>query len=128
MCDRCNPLGLRQPAASQVHGTAALGIILAIVVLAVLGKVSLSGIGPFDGRVTGVVAAPPNLVVTLTVTNRGSRPGSVTCRVFQKGDSGIGPDSAYMLSPQIDAGATVAFSRQVASLGSTLKDLATDCG
>src|SRR5207253_9184166 len=116
-------LGLRQPAASQVHGTVALSIIVAVVILAVVGKVSLAGIGPFEGRVTGVVAAPPNLVVTLSVTNRGTRPGSVTCRVFEKGDASIGPDSAYLLSPQVDAGATVAFSRQVTSLGSTVRAL-----
>ena len=26
MCERCNPLGLKQPAASQAHGTVVLGI------------------------------------------------------------------------------------------------------
>jgi hypothetical protein len=127
MCERCNPLGLRQPAASQAHGTVVLGIIGAVVGLAILGKVALAGVGPFDGRVTAVLPDPPNLVVTLTVTNNGSREGSTTCRVFAASDSGIGPNQVYVLSPQIDAGATIAFSRQVTDLGSTVRDFKADC-
>jgi hypothetical protein len=49
MCDRCNPLGLKQPAPSQAHGTVLLAI---------------------------VVAAPPGLAVTVTVENVTGPPGS----------------------------------------------------
>jgi len=127
MCERCNPLGLRQPASSQAHGTVFIGIVVAIFVLAVLGKVALAGVGPFDGTVAGVVAAPPNLMVTLTVTNRGTHEGATTCRVFDASDPGISSDSAYLLSPQVPAGATISFSKLVTTLGATVKQLATDC-
>ena len=127
MCERCNPLGLRQPASSQAHGTVFVGIVVAVFALAILGRLALAGVGPFDGTVAAVVSTPPNLAVTLTVTNHGSREGATTCRVFDASDPGIGPDAAYLLSPQIPAGGTVSFSKQVTTLGATVKKLATEC-
>jgi hypothetical protein len=52
-----------------------VGIVVAVIALAVLGRVALAGVGPFSGAVGGVVSDPPNLVVTLTVTDF---PGSST--------------------------------------------------
>lgn len=127
MCERCNPLGLRQPASSQAHGTVFVGIAVAVFALAILGRYALAGVGPFEGSVSAVVAAPPNLAVTLTVTNRGSREGSTTCRVYDATDPGIGLSSAFLLSPQIPAGGTLSFSKVVTTLGSTVKQLATEC-
>jgi hypothetical protein len=127
MCERCNPLGLRQPAASQAHGTVFVGIAIAVVVLAVLGRLVLAGVGPFEGSVAGVAAAPSGLNVTLTVTNRGTREGSSTCRVYDADDPGIGPGSAFVLSPTVPAGGTISFSKQVTELGTKVKALAVEC-
>lgn len=127
MCERCNPLGLKQPATSQAHGTVFIGIVAAVFALALLGRFALAGVGPFEGSVVAVLSAPPDLAVTLTVTNRGSREGYTTCRVYDASDPGIGPNAAYLLSPQIPAGGTVSFSKQIAVLGSTVKPLAADC-
>jgi len=127
MCERCNPLGLRQPASSQAHGTVFIGIAAAVFTLAILGRLVLAGVGPFDGTVAAVISTPPNLSVTLTVTNHGTREGSTTCRVYDASDPGIGPSAAYLLSPQIPAGATVSFSKLVTSLGSVVKPLGTEC-
>jgi hypothetical protein len=38
MCDRCNPLGLADPAASQVHGTVFLAIGVGIAALAIAAR------------------------------------------------------------------------------------------
>jgi predicted nucleic acid-binding Zn ribbon protein len=127
MCERCNPLGLKQPASSQAHGTVFIGIAVAIFALAILGRYALAGVGPFTGTVTGVKAGSPNLIVTLSVTNHGTREGATTCRVFLAGDSGIGPDAAFVLSPQIPPGSTVSFAKPVTTLGSTVKALDTEC-
>ncbi|HEX5826618.1 MAG TPA: hypothetical protein VFY23_03800, partial [Candidatus Limnocylindrales bacterium] len=35
MCEHCNPLGLKEPAASQAHGTVFVGIAVAVVLMAV---------------------------------------------------------------------------------------------
>ena len=128
LCERCNPLGLPQPATSQAHGTVAVGIVIAVVVLAVLGRVALAGVGPFTASVAGVVADPPNLGVTLTIRNDGSREGATTCRIFDPaGGAGIGPDSAYVTSPQIGPGQSLTFSRQVKGLGPVVRPLDVEC-
>jgi hypothetical protein len=127
MCERCNPLGLAEPAPSQVHGTVLLAVVVAVALLAVLGRVAIAGIGPFRAEIAGVVPEPPGLAVTLRVTNTGSNGGSTTCRVFDPTVTGIGPESAYVESPRIEPGQTAVFSKQVTSLGSALRPLATDC-
>lgn len=128
LCEYCNPLGLPQPASSQVHGSVFLAIGLAVVGLALLGRFALSGIGPFSGRIAGVVAAPPGLAVTVSVTNEGRNAGSATCRLYDPAQgSGVGPDSVYMTSPQVQPGDTVSFSQQVTELGGDVRPLAVIC-
>jgi hypothetical protein len=127
MCENCNPLGLKQPAPSQAHGTVFLGVVVAVIALAILGRFALNGIGPFQGQVGNIVAVPPGLAVTLTVTNLGSAAGSTTCRIYDAGSSGLGPDAAFIVSPRIDPGRTVSFSKEVTELGNTVRPLAVDC-
>ena len=127
MCERCNPLGLKQPSASQAHGTVFVGIAVAVVALAVIARLAVSGIGPFKGEVAGVEAAPGGLEVSITVTNAGSTAGATTCRIDDPAIRGIGPEAAYVTSPIIEPGATVTFSAVVASLGTTVKRLTVDC-
>src|SRR4051812_36004889 len=52
LCDRCNPLGLKDSASSQVHGSVFLGIGIAVAVLAIGAHFAVSGIGPFESAVT----------------------------------------------------------------------------
>ncbi len=127
MCERCNPLGLKQPAASQAHGTVLLAVVAGIVGLALLGRFALVGIGPFEAHIGNVVPAPPGLAVTVTVTNLGASPGSATCRVYDPSAGGIGPESAFVLSPRIEPGRTVSFSKEVTMLGGVLRPLAVEC-
>jgi len=49
MCERCNPLGLKEPAPSQAHATVFIGIIAGVVLLAVVAKLAVSSVGPFQG-------------------------------------------------------------------------------
>lgn len=127
LCERCNPLGLKQPAPSQAHGTVALGIIIAVIVLFVLGRASLQGVGPFQGVVADVISAPPGLAVTITVTNQGTATGSTTCRIYDPSIQGLGPESTYADSPQVGPGRSVSFSMQVSKLGPTVRPLAVSC-
>jgi predicted nucleic acid-binding Zn ribbon protein len=116
LCERCNPLGLSQPASTQAHGTVFLAVALSVVGLALLGRFALSGIGPFSGSIAGVVAAPPGLAITLSVTNEGSSAGSTTCRVFDPADSGLGPSPSC---PELEP-AAISFSSETALLGPTV--------
>jgi hypothetical protein len=126
MCEYCNPLGLAQPASTQAHGTIFLAIGASVVALALLGRLILTGIGPFDASVTTVAATPTGLTITLTATNRGSRIGATTCRV-QDASLVSSSAAAFFLSPQIEPGATVSFVRETAVLGTQVRPLAVEC-
>ena len=127
MCDRCNPLGLADPAATQAHGTVVLGIVIGIVLLALIARFALSGTGPFPASVAAVAPSGSGLSITLTVTNQGSRAGSSTCRVTN-GAALMNDAAALFLSPRIEPGATVTFTRETNALGATaVASLTVDC-
>jgi hypothetical protein len=126
LCEDCNPIGLAQPSASQVHGTVFVGVAVAVLILAVLARMSVSGIGPFDAHVSAVAASGERLAVTLLVTNAGTSSGSTTCRLTDPG-ARYGGASAYVQSPRIGPGETVTFTAEVVQLGSTPRLLAVEC-
>jgi hypothetical protein len=126
LCEECNPLGLRDVSATQVHGIAFIGVTLAIVLLAMIGRLAISGIGPFTPELVGVARDGDTLAITLTVTNEGRSAGQTTCRVTDPLDRS-GGGAGFVLSPQIEPGATVTFTKRVSSLGSTVRDLQVEC-
>ena len=126
LCERCNPLGLRDSSASQVHGTAIAGVIAFIIVMAIAARIALSGIGPFEGAVVSAVPDGSGLAVTLSVTNRGSNDGQTTCRVMDPADR-TGNVGGFMLSPQIQPGQSVTFTQRITALGSTVRPFTVEC-
>jgi ribosomal protein L40E len=128
MCERCNPLGLRAPAASQAHGIAVLGIGIAVVIMALVARLAINDVGPFSSEMAAVQPDPAGLRVTIAITNDGSAAGRTTCRVGDPAIRGIGPETAYVQSPMVDGHATVSFDAIVVSLGTTPRPLTVDCG
>lgn len=126
MCERCNPLGLSQPASTQAHGTVFLAVAVAVIGLALLGQFVLAGIGPFSTEVVATAPDPRGVSVTLTLTNEGSRAGMATCRVYDP-SLGIGPETAFFQSPRVEAGETVTFSKLVTELGTEPQGITADC-
>ncbi len=126
LCETCNPLGLRDVSATQVHGIAFIGVVAAIIALALVGRLLISGVGPFTSRVAGVAADGDALAVTLTVTNQGKSAGQTTCRLTDPLDRG-GVGAGFVLSPQIGPGATETFTKRVTGLGATVRQLAVEC-
>lgn len=126
LCERCNPLGLRDSSASQVHGIAIGGVVAFVVFLAIVARLALAGIGPFEGTVTDVATDGTGLTVTLSVTNRGSNDGQTTCRVSDPADR-TGNLGGFMLSPQIQPGQSVTFSQRITALGATVRPLVAEC-
>ena len=127
LCETCNPLELSQPSATQMHGIAALGIIVFIAVLAVAGRVALAGTGPFTGQVTAVDAADGGLLVTLVVENKGTNGAATTCRLAQTPPVFGGPSQGVQ-SPLVRPGSSVTFTTLVTKLGTTPMALVADCG
>ena len=125
LCERCNPLGLRDSASSQVHGTVFLAVGLAIVGLALLARLAVSGIGPFPAEVVAVRPDGDGLSISLQVTNAGTSMGSTTCRISDPTISG--GRAAFIQSPRIHANSTLTFDAEVTGLGSTARELAVEC-
>ena len=69
------------PATTQSHGTILLGVLLGFVVLFVLLRLSISGVGPFTVQIVDSQSAGQTLTLTLAVTNEGDRAGRANCRV-----------------------------------------------
>lgn len=128
LCETCNPLGLRDVSASQVHGTVFIAVLVAFVLLAFAARAVMSGVGPFPSTLDGVVpaAAAGGLEVTLTVTNEGSAEGQTTCRVSDAADRG-GGRSGFLLSPRLAPGETRTFSGTVTELGTEVRELVVEC-
>ncbi|MEA2608757.1 MAG: hypothetical protein QOJ75_1000 [Chloroflexota bacterium] len=126
LCERCNPLGLRDSSASQVHGLALIGVAAAVIILAVAGHLAISGVGPFDGRIVSAAAVSGGLSITLQVTNRGTSVGHTTCRVSDPADRSGGRD-AFILSPQVQPGETLTFTKRVVELGPAVRNLMVEC-
>lgn len=127
LCERCNPLGLAQPASSQAHGTVFLGIGAAVLLLASLAGSSSQGIGPFTVDMSAPNSVPGGLAVAITVTNTGATAGSATCQVTttEIGSAGL---SEIISTPRIEPGATTTVDRQLKSFGSDPIPLTITCG
>jgi hypothetical protein len=127
LCERCNPLGLAQPSASQAHGTVALGIGAAVLLLASLAGSSSRGIGPFTVDMSAPDSVPGGLAVAITVTNTGATAGSATCQVTTSeiGSAGL---SEIISTPRIEPGETTTVDRQLKSFGSDPIPLTITCG
>ncbi len=126
LCEECNPLGLAQPSASQVHGTAFLGVAIAVIIMAVVARLAISGVGPFVGQVSAVMQAGDGLAVTLLVTNTGTSTGATTCRLTDPA-ARYGGASGYVQSPRIGPGETITFTGQITQLGTTARLLTAEC-
>lgn len=126
LCERCNPLGLRDSASSQVHGTVFIGIAVAVISLALLARIAIAGIGPFPATVESVAAAANGLAVRVTVMNQGTASGPTTCRLVEVADGGISRN-AFVLSPPIGPGETLTFTSVVTEFGSAPRDLGVTC-
>ena len=58
-----------------MHGIAIGGVVLFVVIMAVVARFALAGVGPFEGTVAGAVPDADGLAVSLSVTNQGNSAG-----------------------------------------------------
>ncbi|HSW43256.1 MAG TPA: hypothetical protein VLM76_12170 [Patescibacteria group bacterium] len=127
MCGTCNPARLKQPAASQAHGTVFLGIALAVVALGVALTVLVGGVGPFRAAIRSAVPDGDGLLLTVAVENLGSRAGRASCRVWDPTYLGNPPVETYVRTPEVPAGYGLVFEQRVTGLGAGERPLAVDC-
>ena len=93
--------------------------------LAVVARLAVAGVGPFSATVDDVAPAGDGLVVTVTVQNDGEAAAQTTCRV---GDpAGSGSRAAFILTPRLEPGERQTIERTVSELGTTVRPLVVDC-
>ena len=127
LCDRCNPLGLRDSASSQVHGTVFVALAAAVAGLAIAAHLAVAGIGPFVARVTAMTPSTSAgvLIATIEARNDGRSTGTATCRLTDPLDPAL-IHSTVVYSPRIAPGETVTFDQEV-TFGSVDRMLAVAC-
>jgi hypothetical protein len=120
LCERCNPLGLKDSASSQVHGTVFVGVVIAIAGLAIAAHLAVAGIGPFTARVTTMTPATTAgaVIATIEVRNEGRTTGSATCRLTDPSDPAL-IHSTVLYSPPIAPGATISIRQEVTDASAT---------
>jgi len=126
LCEQCNPIGLRDVAASQVHGTVIIAVLVGFGLLAVIARLAVAGGGPYPATVDAVTPAGVGLAVTVSVTNEGDGEGQTTCRLEDLAQGRVGQD-AFVLSPRIAGGATTTFTTQVDEFGPVPVALTVTC-
>jgi hypothetical protein len=130
VCVRCQTpftddvdLALPRPAApspSQSHGTVMIALVAGFVLMAVLLGLSVRGVGPFTAQVVSAERAGDTTLVTVSVTNEGSKAGHGKCRVarvttptgdatsdFQFLSKRVEPHSTITETVEVPAGADV---------------------
>ncbi len=127
LCRSCNPAGLKQPAASQAHGTIFLGIAIAVVGMAAAAAFFLGGVGPFSAAIRSAAPDGDGLVLTLAVDNTGSRAGHASCRVWDPTYLANPPVETFVRTPEIAPGGSVVFDQRVTGLGAAVRPLAVSC-
>lgn len=125
---RYNPAGLPTPSPVQGHATVLVGIVAALVVLALGAWFVFRGVGPFRAEVVrqSVSADGTAVEVELRVVNEGEREGRARCRI-----TGLGPDgrlrtSEVKLSPTVPGNGSVLFPLRGEGLGDA-HDIRSSC-
>jgi hypothetical protein len=125
LCERCNPLGLRDSASSQVHGTVFVAVGLAVAGLAIAAHLAVSGIGPFVASVSNLRVDDGTLMVSIQVTNEGTSAGTTTCRVTDP--AARSGQQAFVMSPRIAPQETITFDDELAAFGTEIRPLDVEC-
>ena len=125
---RYNPAGLPTPSPIPGHATVLVGIVAALVLLALGAWFVLRGVGPFRAEVVSQGVSPDGsaVEVQLRVVNEGERQGRARCRI-----TGLGPDgrlrtSEVKLSPTVPGNGSVRFPLRGEGLGDA-HDLRFSC-
>jgi hypothetical protein len=126
LCERCNPLGLRDSASSQVHGTVFIAVVVGIVGLALAARFAVAGIGPFSAAIAGMTDDGTALVIQLQVTNSGSATGTTSCRISDPALQGSGKP-IFITSPRIAPKETVTIEQRLDGMTGPARPLSVEC-
>jgi len=116
------------PSATQYHGTIVVAIVAGVVIMAIAASLSLRGIGPFTGAALSFRADPPDgVVVTVQVTNQGSREGRAKCQLTARDASAHVLRIRATVSPPVAGGGTITFEERLPGLATEPASVGASC-
>lgn len=128
ICEVCNRAGMATPSASQYHGTVAVAIIVAVVLLAAAASLGMRGIGPYSATpVRFALGGDGAVLASVAVRNEGTRPGRAKCELRALDASGRALAAANTVSPEVAGGASVTFEQQIPGAGSDVASVSVSC-
>jgi hypothetical protein len=96
------------PSPSQSHGTVMVALVAGFVLMAVLLGLSVRGVGPFTAKVVAAERAGATTLVTVSVTNEGSKAGHGKCRIARvTTTTGDSTSDFQFLSRRVEPHATI---------------------
>jgi len=117
ICAICNRAGMATPSATQYHGTIVVAIVAGVVIMAIAASLAMRGVGPFTGAALSFRADPPDgVVVTVQVSNEGSKEGRAKCQLTARDASGQVLRIRSTVSPPIPGGGTITFEERLPGL------------
>ena len=126
LCERCNPLGLKDSPRPRSTARSSSPCFSPSSDWRVIARLALTGVGPFPATVVSAVPVADSLEVTARRHERGQqrRPDDVP---RERSADRVGGESAFLLSPRIEPGQTVTFTKTVTVLGTEAGALDVTC-
>ncbi len=95
------------PSTTQSHGTILLAILAGFLVLGILLRLSISGVGPFSVQLVDQRSTDSTLELTIRITNEGDRAGRANCRVPLADEANVVQPPKTVLTKRIDPNETI---------------------
>lgn len=112
LCEYDNPGNIGAPSATQLHATMLAGVGVGVVLLALVAKLLLAGVGPFEARVVATtIRQDGGADVSLRVTNQGSKDSAASCQISRVDYPR--PGDPMFLTQRIAAGATIQVTESI---------------
>jgi len=128
ICAICNRAGMATPSATQYHGTIVVAIVAGVAIMAIAASLAIRGVGPFTGATLAFRPDPPDAVmVTVQVTNEGSKEGRAKCQLTARDASGRVLRIRATVSPPVPGGGTIAFEARLPGLASEPASVGAAC-
>jgi len=128
ICEVCNRAGMATPSATQYHGTIVVAIVAGVALMAIAASLALRGVGPFVGNSVAVEpGAAGTVIVTLHVTNQGTKAGRATCQLTALDSAGHTLGVATTVSAQIDPGQALTYDEAIPGIDGLPASVTVHC-
>jgi len=128
ICEICNRAGMATPSATQYHGTIVVAIVLGVALMAFAASLGMRGIGPYQARALSFhTAGQGTLMVSVSVTNQGTKAGRANCQLTARDDAGRSIGVANAISPEVPGGRDTTFEHAIPGVEGLPESVSVRC-